>query len=160
MLPELSVTVIVPVFDVAFTVITACVDLSDIASIIPEDPAATSVPPVIIHSDPKSIAVLPSFVGPDTYVSPPEMLIAPFESNPSPLEFTVSLPPDMLSTALLSEASGLLPVFESAVAALRASSEDTTLVVPPAILITCPSMPSTEFVILILPPTTLTVPSE
>ena len=42
---------------------------------IPDDPAATRTPPVTTHSEPKSIAVFPSLVGPDKYVSPPEMLM-------------------------------------------------------------------------------------
>ena len=134
--------------------------MSDIASTIPLEPAAIRVPPVITHSELKSIAVLPSLVGPDTYVSPPEMYNPPLESSPSPSAITVSLPPEMLRAALESVAIGSLPVLESGDVALSPSSLAFTVVSPPAILIIVASIPSLELAILTFPPTILILPSE
>ena len=81
---------------------------------IPVLPAATTVPPVMTALVPVSSAPLPLPVGPLTSVMPPDTVSVPLESSPSPLALTISVPPDMLSAALL-------PLFSDAAA--RAAQE-------------------------------------
>ncbi|MNC65325.1 hypothetical protein D3C75_1156020 [compost metagenome] len=81
--------------------LTACwLEVSDGACAMPELPAATKIPPLCSKLPSKSSAPLPLLVGPLTITVPPDIVMEPFESSPSPEASTVSVPPLIVSILL------------------------------------------------------------
>ena len=64
-------------------------------SAMPVEPAATTMPPVIVALPSQSMVPSPLEVAPLMYSSPPVTSISPLESMPSPEALTVTTPPEI-----------------------------------------------------------------
>ena len=118
---------------------------------MPAAPVATTVPPVMLALS-QSMEPLPPLVGPLTYVVPPDTVMEPLESRPSPPASTLIVPPEMVSVAFWLSANPppppkppksvvlSLPLPPSE--ALMPSSDATISIFPPLIAMSWPSRPS------------------